>query len=150
MNKFTRQVDKIEESFSKGYFTLVSLVEVAVILIINFKVMPAMIDVIVSPEEMLKIKSRIPKMSIGFLVFVLLFNALFWLRAKVWRKERKQAQENLSMNPNDPVAQKELAKIDVEVKTFLSRMEFFLVLGSGLAVFWLLYNILGPIYGLSP
>lgn len=145
--RFTRKIRRAEESFSKAYFWLVSLVGIAVVLIINLKVVPALIE-FVAPAEAEKIKSRIPQATAGFLGFVFLFNAFFWLQAKVWEQERRQAQENLDTNPNDPLAQEELAMLDADIKTFLGRMEFFLVLVLGLTVVWLLYNVFAPLYGL--
>jgi hypothetical protein len=149
VDKFTTKISRTEEMFSKAYFGLVSFVGVIVVLIVNFKVMPALIDFVTVPEKVEKIKNRLPRTTAGFLVFIFLLNIFFWWRAKNLGQKRKQSQKALEINPADSSARKELTKTETEIKDFLSRMEFILLIASGLTITWMLLNVFAPIYGIT-
>lgn len=149
MDNFEKKIGRVETKASKWYMLFVSFIAMLVLLIINFRIVPSMIELVkeMAPVNGEKIKSQISKVMTGFSIFAMLSNLLVWVMVSELEKRKKAIRETLEINPNDLAIQKEMEEIENEISDFLAKAETILVIVIGLIISWAILTVIIPLYG---
>lgn len=147
MNPFS----KPDKTSLKIYFLIVSVAFIMLILVINFEILPTITKAMneISSEETLDVENKFYASVIGFLIFLFLINASFWLIDGELTRQEREIRNNLNISPDDPILKYELKKIEKKRKLFFPVIELIFFIGGGIVIGLFIYYIVFPIYRLS-
>lgn len=143
-------MNRAQKSSLKIYPIIMSLTGVAVVLIVNFVVLPKLVEGItaISPLQAKEMRIQVRRATLGFFILIFLLYFCLWKIGNKLKEERKKAQEILRINPTDPIAQKKIKEIERKGELYLTIMEPIFIILLGVMVAWMISTILAPIYGL--
>lgn len=147
MNLFT----KPDKKSLKIYFLIISLVFTALVLVVNFQIFPAISQEMnaIFPQKSSDIGNKFYFGLVGFLTFLFLINISFWIIDDKLSKGEREIKNNLKENSDDPVFKYELKRMEKKMRLFFSLGELIFFIGIGVALGFLIFYIIFPVYNLS-